>query len=268
MNEIPKISQEFPPELPPTKKLITVERLLFETIREYFTHFGKYFGITAIVMLPLAGFTAWFNPSSRSWYLSYPFSFIATLISYYPHIALLYITREIQANNPTKISSAYLTSVSMYLAFAFTMVMVLFASLVGTLLCIIPGIIAYVVFCIADGIVVWEGIFGFPAMQRSFELIKKQFWQVLVILIVFDLVFGIIAILVTEIPAFFLPEIPSMFKQLFNKETAQLMYPWWYVLYQELINMIIFPTGAIMTYILYRNLKEVKEQKLELPLNL
>ncbi|MFB3897149.1 MAG: hypothetical protein ACE14V_12685 [bacterium] len=268
MNDIPRISQEFPPESKKTIPVIKARQLLFETIREYRNHFGKYFAISAIVLLPLAGFTAWFNPESRVWYLSIPFSVIATLISYYSHIALLYITREYSANNPTKISTAYLTSVTMYLAFVYTMILVFLATLVGTAFCVIPGIMAYVVFCIADGIVVWEGTYSIPAMQRSLALIRNYFWQVLWILVVFDLSIGLVTLVLTEIPTFFLPEIPNLYKQLFNKDAVQFIYPWWYVLYQELINMIIFPTGAIMTYILYRNLKEVNEQKIELPLNL
>jgi hypothetical protein len=268
MNETPtNISEPQPNPIQP-KQLITAERVLFDTLREYLLHFWKYFIVSAIVLLPLAGFTAWFNPESRAWYLFFPFNFIATLISYYPHIALLFITREFKSNNSVKIGTAYLTSVSIYLQFAWTMIMVLFLSLFGIILCIIPGIIAYVVFCIADGIAVWEGNYGIPAMQRSLALTRKHFWHVLWILIVFDLVLSIGYILISQIPIIFHPEIPNIFSQMFSIETAQTPFPWWYVLYQELIAMIIFPTGAIMTYILYRNLKEVSEQKIELPLNL
>lgn len=268
MNDIQTNIPEPQPEPIKPILLITAEKLLFDTIREYFRHFWKYFVVSAIVLLPLAGFTAWFNPESQPWYLSFPFTFIIILISYYPHIALLYITREYRMNNPTKISTAYLTSVTMYLAFTFTMIMVLFTIFFGAIFCFIPGIIAYVVFGIADGIVVWEGSFGIPAMQRSFALIRKQFWHVLWILIFFNLVFGILYILISQIPILFQPEIPNFFSRIFSAEAATIHLPWWYVFYEEILNAIIFPTNAIMTYILYRNLKEVSEQRIELPLNL
>jgi hypothetical protein len=264
LSNIPK------PQLEPIKliQLISAKKVLFEACREYLNHFWKYFAITAIVMLPLAGFTAWFNPESQEWYLSIPFSLIATFISYYPHIALLFITREFKANNPTKIGTAYLASVTMYLAFAYTMVMVLFMIIFGAIFCFIPGIIAYVVFGLADGIVVWEGIHGIQAMQRSLALIRKQFWHVFWVLIFFDLVFGILYFLISQIPILFYPEIPNFFSRILSEEAVQSHLPWWYVFYEELIGAIIFPTNAIMTYILYHNLKEVSEQKIELPLNL
>jgi hypothetical protein len=261
------ISESQPQPIKPIP-IITAEKLLFDTIREYLLHFRKYFIVTAIVILPLAGFTAWFNPDSRPWYLMGAYIFIATLISFYPHIALLFMTRELQTDNPAKISNAYLTSVSLYLPFAWTMIMVMFMTYFGFLLCIIPGLIAFTVFCVADGVVVWEGRYGIPAIQRSLELTKKHFWQILWIMVFVNLTIMVLTYLIAHSPDLFNLNPQHLFKSIIELEQSNLSSPWWYIFYQEFISAIFFPTNAIMTYILYRNLKEVGAQKIELPLNL
>ena len=167
MNEIPTNIPAPQPEPIQPKPFITAEKVLFDTVLEYLLYFWKYFAVAAIVFLPYACFTAWFESANRPWYLMVIYGFIGTLISYYPQIALLYMTRELQSNNPAKIRHAYLTSVGIYLPFVWTMIMIMVLFYCGILLCVIPGILVLVIFGIADGIVVWEGINGIPALKRS-----------------------------------------------------------------------------------------------------
>jgi hypothetical protein len=268
MNENTSIIPEPQPGPLPPKQLISADRLLIETFREYLNHFWKYFAITAVVLLPLAGFTAWFNPENRPWYLLGAYIFIATLISFYPHIALLYLAREFRTSNPVKISDAYLTSVSLYLPFTLTMVMVMFMTYFGLILCVVPGLIALTVFCVADGVVVWEEKYNISALQRSLELTQKHFWPVLWIMVFFNLTIMVVTYLIAHLPSLFYLNPTHLIKSFIELAQSSSPLPWWYILYQELISAIFFPTNAIMTYILYFNLKELKEQKIELPLNL
>ncbi|MDI6783964.1 MAG: hypothetical protein QME64_07715 [bacterium] len=271
MNEIPTNI----PEPTKPKKLITAERALFDTIREYLGHFWQYLLVAVIVLVPVSGFTAWFNPEIRDWYLSIPFAIITTLITFYPHIALLYLAKDNITNNPTKISDAYLTSATIFLPFAWTMIIVSLATLLGFIFCIIPGIIAMVLFCVSDGVVVWERQQGLPAIQRSVKLIKIHFWKVFWILLFYELVLGGVSIILELIPTFFNPALPHWIKNIlnFNISATPVYQPWGYIFYKQLIWVFFYPTNAIMTFILYRSLKEVSEQKaeqqkLELPLNL
>jgi hypothetical protein len=253
---------------PQLQSIIPAEKILFDSVQEYIRHFWKYLAVPAIVTIPLGMFSMWFNPFNRPWYLLITYSVIQALVLFYPKIVLLFITRKLQSNNPEKIGKACLASTSIYLPFAWTMIMVDVIYMFGAFLCCIPGVIVGVFFCVSDGIVVWEGKNGIPALKRSFELTKTHFWRVLWILGLYLLAFIILYLLLTEIPGLFIPNVPSMFKKMFKVQSWGMLAPWWFHLYRQLIVTVISPVNEIMTYILYRNLKEATEQNIEPPLNL
>ena len=269
-NNLPQLNLQQTPLPVNPKQQLSAERILFDTLREYGHHFWQYLAVAAVVLVPMSGFTAWFNPETRPWYLFLPFAVIAKLITCYPQIAMLYLARENIAHDPSKIKDAYLTSATLFIPFAWTIILITAATFGGLICCIIPGIIAFFIFGIADGIVVWEGRNGIPALKRSVELIKPHFFKVVWVLIFYELVIGGISVLLELIPTFFNPALSHWLKDLlkFELETNPTPQPWWYILYSQLIRVVFFPTNAIMTFFLYRRLKEISEQRLELPLNL
>lgn len=245
--------------------IIPAEKILFDSILEYLHHFWQYFIVSIIVSIPIGVLNIMSKPEINQWFLMILNLILVTLFGYYAKIALLSISGELLSNCPVTIGNIFLASFKLYLPFAWTMVMISAIWMFSACFCFIPAIIASVFFCVADGIVIWEGIYGIPALKRSVELAKPYFWRILWILVLFFLVFIMVFILFTEIPSLFLPTIPGFYKQLFNSQYRGMTTPWWYSLYRQLIMAGITPVSAIMTYILYRNLIEVNQLKEELP---
>ncbi|MFB3897150.1 MAG: hypothetical protein ACE14V_12690 [bacterium] len=237
--------------------ILPAEKILFDIILEYIQHFWLYFIVAAIILTPTIILDIWLNPLINQWYIIIINFILMMLFSYYLMLVLLLITQALQSNQPMDINSIFLISLKKYLPYAWTMIILEILGMIGALFCCIPLLIVEVLFCVANGIVVWEGINGIPALKRSFELTKPYFWRVLWILLIFYLTYYILFMVFTEIPSLFIPSIPGMFKGIFNHQYKGIIQPWWYTIYQHLIGALLHPTLAIMTYILYRNLNEV-----------
>lgn len=248
---------------PPPLPILPAEKILFDSFQEYFLHFWQYLSIAIIVSIPLGAINIGFDPRTGLWYMIL-INFIGIAIfGDYATLNLLSVTEDLQSNKPVNIGYLLLSSLKIYFPFFLTMLMVMVIFMFGLSLCCIPGIIIGTFFCLADGIVVWEGIYGIPALKRSFALVKPYFWRVLWVLVLFYVLFLILNSILREIPTIFIPELPSFYKQLFHVQANNIPTPWWFQLYRQLISAVMAPIPAILTYILYRKLKETQESKLE-----
>jgi hypothetical protein len=234
--------------------IIPAERILYDTIQEYLRHFWLYFIIAVIVSIPMNVLKIWSDPKTNPWSIAIISFILMMLFSDYSMLVMFLITQELQSKRTIDFRNTFLISIKKYFPLVWTMIMVMIAFMAGAIFCCIPGLIAGVFLCMAGGVVVWEHKNGFPALKRSFELTKPYFWRVLWTLILFYLVFFMLLTLLCGFPGLFIPSAPNVFKHIFNFQYKEITPPWWYTIYQDVIGMLLHPTSAIMTYILYRNL--------------
>lgn len=166
-----------------------------------------------------------------SWYLFFPIILAATLISILGTASLISAVKEVPQD--WKISDVIKKGWSKYLSFLLVSFLTGLIVGLGFLFLIVPGIIFTIWFAFSTYVVICEDKRGLKALSRSKELIKGYWWPAAK---------RIFAILIITIPL-------SMVAQFFP------------YLGQLAFTILFAPFSVIYSYLIYQNLKKIKEGK-------
>jgi hypothetical protein len=107
--------------------------------------------------------------------------------------------REVDHSDALRVGFSKLWS----MLWLFTMTSLL--TLIGFVLCILPGIWLFVSWTVAPVVLLREGLKGSKAMGRSFRMVKPRFWPALVVVILEVACIFIIQTILGGLPGLFLP---------------------------------------------------------------
>jgi hypothetical protein len=124
----------------------------------------------------------------------------AYLIIPITNAALIYAIANAYLEKPIGVGESYKRAFQRVLALIGTWILVLLAIMGGTILCIVPGILAAFWFSLATQMVVIEGLGGFAALKRSKQLMAGNIGTVFVLGLLIGLINGGIGFGVTYIP--------------------------------------------------------------------
>jgi hypothetical protein len=102
--------------------------------------------------------------------------------------AMLHTTIEHLAGREPTIGASLRVAMNKLMPILGASLLVGLVVMLGTLACVIPGIILQIMYYVAIPVVVAEGIHGTAAMQRSSELTQGNRWMIFATLIVFGLI--------------------------------------------------------------------------------
>lgn len=149
-------------------------------------HFGMLLGITGVLMIPFwliggliqASMMPQITPMMTQeqviqayrdlMVFSIPFALLGVyIIAPITNAALVYGIANVYLGRPISIGESYKRALARLLPLIGTWFLVILAIMGGTLLCLVPGILAMFWFALATQVVVLEGVGGFAAMKRS-----------------------------------------------------------------------------------------------------
>ncbi|HRH39396.1 MAG TPA: hypothetical protein PK760_13680, partial [Flavobacteriales bacterium] len=137
---------------------------------------------------------------------------------------------------------------------------------VGALLCIIPGVYAYTVLCLALACHAMERSGGAGSLGRSNQLVQGDFWPTLGLAIVIGMINGV-ANLIVQIPFMIIGVVIGVNSGLEMVETGGDMgYPEWFGIYNSIatavqwcFQMLTYPIVAVCMCLKYFSRVEEKE---------
>jgi len=132
-----------------------------------------------------------------------------------------------------------------------TMILVAIVILLGTSMCLIPGLLVWVWFAITTPIVALERSWGPTAMDRSYRLVSGHWWRVLGALILLQLIIIVATVAISILPAIIV--------MLWLGESNPLLAQSLTTAIQTITNIIVRPvlmTGIVLIYYDLRIRKE------------
>ncbi len=205
------------------------------TVLPIFDTGGKFFGIINIFLLLVYLFTIFF---------------LASFIS----IALVMAINGLLKQEKVDMKAVYGASYSKILSYIWISVLVTVATLGGTLLLIIPGIIFSIWFSFSLYILILEGQRGTQSLAMSRELVKGYFWPVLWRWVAPYFVYGLLLTIIFVIPIYLIGLAIGDPMAGFAAET-----PWWSDLISSVLSILTVPLFTIIAVLLYKSLKKEKE---------
>jgi hypothetical protein len=152
-------------------------------------HFGVFLGITGVLLIPfdvIGGLIQVMmipppplNPTPEQaiaymiavWRIVIPILLLTVyVIAPITNAALIFAISDAYLDKPISVGGSYKRAFQRLLPLIGTWFLVGLAIMGGTILCLVPGIIAAFWFALATQVVVIEGVGGFPAMKRSRQL--------------------------------------------------------------------------------------------------
>lgn len=131
-------------------------------------------------------------------------------------------------------------------------------TLLGFLLLIIPGIVFWVYLSLVSFVLVCENAKGRAVLKRSWRLVKGHWWEIfaklLVLMIAMFVVSWILSLGLSIISLIFAPLkwlLPALYEAV--SEPAGLVL-------KSIPSLIVFPFSLIYTYLIYGDLKRIKEK--------
>jgi hypothetical protein len=195
--------------------------VLDEAIKLTKNHFGAFFGVMAVTILPLGLVNAGVqlallpamppNPTMEDLLAIQAaqlenapilIGLLALLVLPIANAAQIHIVANTYLGKPASVGSAIGSAFSSLIPLYWTWFLLFAAVMGGTILCLIPGIIAAFWFTLATQVVVIEKISGIDALKRSREIMRGNIGDVFVL----GLVIGIIAFGI-QIGTQFIPQI-------------------------------------------------------------
>lgn len=180
---------------------------------------------------------------------------LGSIISLIASIGVLWagagVLMALSNSQPLTIKEAYRLSWGKLISLVWVAVLVSFIVGGSFMLLVIPGIILIVWLVFAQVIVVLEGENGLHAIVKSREYVRGYFWPILGRFLVVAMTV-IIAYAILMVLARFIASLLGSPYSLGSVIVFSLLV--------AIVNIIIFPFGAIYTYLMYGNLKQVKGQ--------
>lgn len=229
------------------RQLPGVRKLLAEAVQIYKQKFWVLLSLAAIPLLLslLSSILEGGSPENKS---INPFSFLVWLalivLGLWTSVSLFYVVnnrgqsigfKEAMANGWPRIISFFWVSFLVGLI-----------SIVGFILVIIPGIIFSVWYVLSEYIFVAENLKGMAALRRSKELVRGFWWKVFWRFVGFGLI-----VFIVMIPVMAVAEILDSSGSMLLGEILGLV-----------INALIAPLGIVYGFLIYENLKRVKDGSL------
>lgn len=194
-----------------------IGELLDAAIRVYRSEWRVLMGIVAFVLIPLSLVEVWITqaiigplggtPVGSDEVLSQvvivALVFVAIQFLIVGPFLVAAITRaaaDVYLGEPVGIAKTYGFALRRIHSILWITILTVLATLLGFVLLIIPGVIAFVRFAFAPPVLVVEGRRGTGAMGRSWRLAKGHFWRILGTLLAAGLIAVIVSSIVT-IPA-------------------------------------------------------------------
>lgn len=211
-------------------------KLLSDAFRIYKSRIGVFLGIAAIPTLVSLFYAFLFTvsrPFPFSTVLMGGFLIIGIIVSLWAQVALFYAVKE--RDRKIGIKEALDKGWHKLLSYFWISLLSGFIVAGGLLLFIIPGIILSIYFSLAAYVLVSESKKGTAVLFRSKQLVKGYWWKVFRRLLVLSFVLGLIAV-----PINIIAEIFDL------------------VFIASIISMLIAPFSVIFVFLIYDNLKQIK----------
>ena len=152
-------------------------------------------------------------------------------------------------NEPASIGSAYRRIFPLFFKYVGTTLLSGLVIGLGTMLCIVPGLIFMTWFFATSSIVCLEGRGGTGAMGRSRDLVRGSGWRVFGFLILTILLQGVLVGPVSVAAELVLPRITDSMALRFTLSTV----------FQQILGMIVTPFFSAVLILLYYDLRIRKE---------
>ncbi len=167
-------------------------------------------------------------------------TWISPLITFYFSLVMVLLVFSIARDEKRVLPRIFKDSIKIYLPFLWTSVLMLFITIFGFLLLVIPGIIFSVWFTPVSYIVVCDKIGGFKALGRSQDLVKGYFWPVFILSIPYLVLLAVDVVFFQVAPRFWG----------FSREQLDII---------SVFVSVLFFFWAIYTYVIYAHLVEAKK---------
>ena len=249
--------------------------ILDGALRLYRRNFGQFLGIIAIAYLPAVllqlGAAYWMlrgmlnaetgsadDPASMLPYLGGMMALGVGLAAMYliavplAQGALIWAVSRRYLGKSISIGEAYRQVLRRFGHLLVAIILTGLATLGGTLLCILPGIIVSFMLSFATIEVVLEDRDGVDAMRRSWQLVSYDFWKVVLTLVVLGFLVAVAAGALS-MPFSFISMIPS------QDETAMTGMNLTAQAISSLVQIVLQPVQIVGTILLYYDLRIRKE---------
>lgn len=222
--------------------------LLNEAIEIFKQHYRTLLGISAIIMVPsilVSVFSekiVWDSVTKTfGLYVAILFGTVLgilyVIISSWGQVSLMYAVKDREKG--VGISQAFALAWHKIVSYWWVSLLSGFLVLGGFILCIIPGFLFALWFCLSSFVLITEEEKGMNALLKSREYVRGKAWPVLWRFLV--LFFSII--LFSILPGIFFGGLPE---------------PWNGVITQNIFSFFVIPFNVIYLYLVYRNLVEIK----------
>jgi hypothetical protein len=182
-------------------------------------HFGVLLGVTGVLLIPFNMIGGLIqvammpqlppNPTPEQqvayvfavWRVAIPFALLAFfVIAPITNAAIVYAISNAYLEKPISVGESFKRTAQQILPLIGTWILVGLAIMGGTLLCLVPGILAAFWFSLATQVVVIEGAAGFAAMKRSKQLMAGNIGTFFVLGFLLGIINGGIEFAVSLIP--------------------------------------------------------------------
>jgi len=162
----------------------------------------------------------------------------------------IFIIRGLDKN--IKVWQAFKEALSYFWRYLGLYILMGLALFLGFLALVIPGIVMYIWFSFAVFVLAFENIGGSAALKRSKALVQGFWWTVAARFVFWMILIGIVS-LVLDLPGI-------IAAQLGLSEIGVLLIGLPFLLVRIALNLFIIPGAFIYSYLIYKNLKAVKEK--------
>lgn len=241
------------------KKYLTVGNVLGETFNLYFSNFLLVCLPPLIVLFPFGQLqtyvTSLYGVGGPPWYVSIPSTLISLVLSYGVAYYQTIVVLKRYQNERADIKGAVAALLPRLFVYSVMNFMILFFSMLLTMLLIVPGAIYFAARSVADVAMVREGLGIRASIKRSRLITKKRRFPILICFVVLILLLIVLLIAYYGILGF---TFEGGFSQLAVFSMAAAERPLAGLLY-SLVSNCVYPLFTVMGVVVYMNLLKEKE---------
>ena len=180
-------------------KELGVGEILDQAIQILKNHFGLLFGIVAVTYMPTIfvlnyltppfplnfsreSFETWIRASQEAQIYTLPLSLLlGYVIGPVTNAAVVWAVAKLYLGETATFSSAFGRAFKLIFHLIITNLLFVMVVGLGSVLCLVPGLIFMFWFCLCNHVVIIENIWGPKALSRSKELVKGSFGTIFVL---------------------------------------------------------------------------------------
>jgi len=241
------------------KKYLTIGNVLGETFNFYFSNFLLVCLPYVIVIFPYGqlytAFHSLFGAGGTPWYITLLSSLISLALSYGVSFYLTISVLNRFENKKVHVKDAVAALLPRLFAYGFMSFMILFFSMLWSILLIFPGAIYFAARSIADVVMVREGLGIRASMKRSRVLTKKRRFAIFFCFaLLFILMFALILVYYRLLGITFgggLDQLTGIAGAIAQRPLISILY--------SLVSNCFMPLFVILSVVIYLNLLKEKE---------